>query len=80
MNANSPLETAIGGKPFRFAGLMKGSAALRTVKIPGGTGAKVSSAFCNISNSHLSNIPEEIDCECLIAGDEKESKEIAADI
>ena len=43
-----------------------------------GTGAKVICAFCNISNSHLSNIPEDIDCDCLIAGDDKEAKEIAA--
>ena len=80
MDATVPLETAIGGKPFRFIDLMEGSAAERTAKILEGTGAKVICAFCNISNSHLSNIPEEIDCDCLIAGDDKESKEIAAEI
>ena len=73
-------KTAIGGKPFRFVDLMEGSAAERTAKILEGTGAKVICAFCNISNSHLSNIPEEIDCDCLIAGDDKEAKEIAAEI
>ena len=56
------------------------SAAERTAKILEGTGAKVICAFCNISNSHLSNIPEEIDCDCLIAGDDKESKEIAIEL
>lgn len=80
MDATVPLETAIGGKPFRFIDLMEGSAAERTASILEGTGAKVICAFCNISNSHLSNIPEEIDCDCLIAGDDNESKEIAADI
>lgn len=80
MDATVPLETAIGGKPFRFVDLMEGSAAERTAKILEGTGAKVICAFCNISNSHLANIPEEIDCDCLIAGDDKESKEIAAEI
>ncbi|WP_407452997.1 NADPH-dependent F420 reductase [Methanobrevibacter sp.] len=80
MDATVPLETAIGGKPFRFVDLMEGSAAERTAKILDGTGAKVICAFCNISNSHLSNIPEEIDCDCLIAGDDKESKEIAVEI
>lgn len=80
MDATVPLETAIGGKPFRYIDLMEGSAAERTAKILDGTGAKVICAFCNISNSHLSNIPEEIDCDCLIAGDDKESKEIAAEI
>lgn len=80
MDATVPLETAIGGKPFRFIDLMEGSAAERTAKILEGTGAKVICAFCNICNSHLSNIPEEIDCDCLIAGDDKESKEVAAEI
>lgn len=80
MDATVPLETAIGGKPFRFVDLMEGSAAERTASILKGTGAKVICAFCNISNSHLANIPEEIDCDCLIAGDDKESKEVAAEI
>lgn len=80
MDATVPLETAIGGKPFRFVDLMEGSAAERTASILKGTGAKVICAFCNISNSHLANIPEEIDCDCLIAGDDNESKEIAAEI
>ena len=80
MDATVPLETAIGGKPFRFIDLMEGSAAERTASILEGTGAKVICAFCNISNSHLANIPEEIDCDCLIAGDDVESKEIAAEI
>ena len=80
MDATVPLETAIGGKPFRFIDLMEGSAAERTASILEGTGAKVICAFCNISKSHLSNIPEEIDCDCLIAGDDKEAKEVAAEI
>ena len=80
MDATVPLETAIGGKPFRFIDLMEGSAAERTASILEGTGAKVICAFCNISNSHLSNIPEEIDCDCLIAGDDKEAKETAAEL
>ena len=80
MDATVPLETAIGGKPFRFVDLMEGSAAERTAKILEGTGAKVICAFCNISNSHLANIPEEIDCDCLIAGDDAEAKTTAAEI
>ena len=80
MDATVPLETAIGGKPFRFIDLMEGSAAERTASILEGTGAKVICAFCNISNSHLANIPAEIDCDCLIAGDDKESKEAAAEL
>ena len=77
LDATVPLETAIGGKPFRFIDLMEGSAAERTAKILEGTGAKVICAFCNISNSHLANIPNEIDCDCLIAG---EAKEVAIEL
>ena len=80
LDATVPLETAIGGKPFRFVDLMEGSAAERTAKILDGTGAKVICAFCNISNSHLANIPEEIDCDCLIAGDDNDAKATAAEI
>ena len=80
MDATVPLETAIGGKPSRFIDLMEGSAAERTASILEGTGAKVICAFCNISNSHLANIPEDIECDCLIAGDDNESKVIAAEI
>ena len=80
MDATVPLETAIGGKPFRFIDLMEGSAAERTASILEGTGAKVICAFCNISNSHLANIPEEIDCDCLIAGDDVDAKATAAEI
>ena len=67
MDATVPLETAIGGKPFRFIDLMEGSAAERTASILDGTGAKVICAFCNISNSHLSNIPEDKDAKATAA-------------
>lgn len=80
MDATVPLETAIGGKPSRFIDLMEGSAAERCAAILEGTGAKVICAFCNISNSHFANIPEEIDCDCLIAGDDVEAKKTAAEI
>ena len=80
LDATVPLETAIGGKPSRFIDLMEGSAAERTASILEGSGAKVICAFCNISNSHLANIPEDIDCDCLIAGDDNEAKEVASEI
>ncbi len=80
LDATVPLETAIGGKPSRFIDLMEGSAAERTASILEGSGAKVICAFCNISNSHLANIPEDIDCDCLIADDDNEAKEVASEI
>lgn len=80
IDATVPLETAVGGKPFRFLNLMEGSAAERTNMLLADKNVKVVSAFNNISNSHLSNIPDEIDCDCLIAGDDLESKKVAMDL
>lgn len=74
IDATVPLETAIGGSPARFVDLMEGSAAERTAKILKKTGVKVVAGFNNISNSQLENIPEPIDCDCLIAGDNNEAK------
>lgn len=80
LDATVPLETAIGGSPARFVDLMEGSAAERTAKILKKTSVKVVAAFNNISNSHLENIPEPIDCDCLIAGDDNQAKEIATQL
>ena len=80
LDATVPLESAIGGKASCILDVYEGSAAERTAHILGGTGAKVISAFNNISNSLLLNIPEEIDCDCLLAGDDKEAKAVASEI
>ena len=37
-------------------------------------------SLINISNSLLSNIPEPIECDCLICGDDLESKKVAKEI
>ena len=75
-----PLETAIGGSPARFVDLMEGSAAERTAKILKKTDVKVVAAFNNVSNSLLSNIPEPIDCDCLLAGNDNEAKQVVKEI
>ena len=80
IDATVPLETAIGGSPARFVDLMEGSAAERTAKILKKTSVKVVSAFNNISNSHLENIPEAIDCDCLISGDDNDAKKVVAEL
>lgn len=80
IDATVPLETAIGGSPARFVDLMEGSAAERTAKILKKTSVKVVSAFNNISNSHLENIPEPIDCDCLISGDDNDAKKTVAEL
>lgn len=80
LDATVPLETAIGGNVSNLLHVNPGSAAERTAKFLANEDVKVVSAFCNISNSHLANIPEPIDCDCLICGDDAESKEITSEI
>ncbi len=80
IDATVPLETAIGGSPARFVDLMEGSAAERTAKLLKKTDAKVVAGFNNISNSLLENIPEDIDCDCLIAGNNNEAKKTVKEL
>ncbi|MDE4078939.1 NADPH-dependent F420 reductase [Methanosphaera sp. Vir-13MRS] len=80
VDATVPLETAIGGSPARFIDLMEGSAAERTAKILKKTDVKVVAAFNNVSNSLLANIPEPIDCDCLLAGNDNEAKQVVKEI
>ena len=80
LDATVPLETAIGGPVSNPLHINPGSAAERAAKILKDADVKVVAAFNNISNSHLANIPDPIECDCLICGDDKEAKEIASDI
>lgn len=80
LDATVPLESAIGGNVSSLLHLSPGSAGERTAQILEEDGARVVVAFSNISNSHLANIPEPIDCDCLICGDDAEAKEIATEI
>lgn len=80
LDATVPLETAIGGKVSTLVHLSEGSAAQRTQYLLEGTDAKIIAAFNNISNSQLLNIPNPIDCDCIIAGDDEDAKKVAAEI
>lgn len=80
LDATVPLETAIGGNVSSLMKLSQGSAAQRTEYLLEGTDVKVIAAFNNISNSQLLDIPNPIDCDCIIAGDDDESKKIATEI
>ncbi|OPY25502.1 MAG: F420-dependent NADP reductase [Methanobacterium sp. PtaU1.Bin242] len=42
--------------------------------------AKVICAFNNISSAALMNFTEQIDCDCLISGDDADSKAIATEL
>lgn len=75
LDATGPLESAIGGSPITYLDLWDGAAAERSAKIL--KEAKVICAFNNISSAALMNFTEPIDCDCLISGDDADSKAIA---
>lgn len=76
VDATVPLETCVGGSSTRYVDLWEGSAAERSAEMLKNKQTKVVSAFNNISASSLTNIKEEIKCDCLVSGDDVESKEI----
>ncbi|WP_299523548.1 NADPH-dependent F420 reductase [uncultured Methanobrevibacter sp.] len=80
LDATVPLETAIGGPVSNVLHINPGSAAERAAKILKDVNVKVIAAFNNISNSHLANLSEPIDCDCLICGDDEEAKQVATEI
>ena len=72
LDATGPLEATIGGSPTKYISLPDGSAAQRSqANLPD---AKVICAFNNISEHCLMAVDGEIDCDCLICGNDKEAK------
>jgi hypothetical protein len=78
LDATGPLESAIGGSPITYLDLWDGAAAERSAKIL--KDANVICAFNNISSAALMNFTEPIDCDCLISGDDTDSKVVATEL
>lgn len=78
LDATGPLESAIGGSPITYLDLWDGAAAERSAKIL--KDANVICAFNNISSAALMNFNEPIDCDCLISGDDADSKVVATEL
>ena len=78
LDTTGPLESAIGGSPIEYVALWDGAAAERSAKIL--KDANVICAFNNISSAALMNFEEPIDCDCLISGDDANSKDVAAEL
>jgi NADPH-dependent F420 reductase len=74
IDATVPLDGCLGGKPTRYIDVWQGSAAERTAELLEDTNAKVVSAFNNISAASLLNIKHNVDCDCLISGDDEEAR------
>lgn len=78
LDATGPLESSIGGSPIAYIDLWDGAAAERSAKILKDT--PVICAFNNISSAALMDFEEPIDCDCLISGDNADSKVIAKEL
>ncbi|AEG17885.1 NADPH-dependent F420 reductase [Methanobacterium paludis] len=78
LDATGPLESAIGGSPITYLALWDGAAAERSARLLKDT--NVICAFNNISSSALMNFTEPIDCDCLISGDDADSKVVATEV
>ncbi len=79
VDATSPLEGCLGGKPTRYVDLWEGSAAERSAEFLGDN-AVVVSAFCNISASSLTTVDEDVECDCLVSGDDHEANLIVMEL
>ena len=74
IDATVPLSSNIGGYPMEFIELWEGSAAERTASILKDKDVAVVSAYANISSSSLMDHENDIDCDCLVCGDNYEAK------
>ena len=74
IDATVPLDGCLGGRPTRYVDVWQGSAAERTAELLEGTNAKVVSAFNNVSAPSLLNIKRDVECDCLVSGDDEEAR------
>ena len=69
-----PLETAVGGKPARVLGVWAGSAAEQCAEMAP-PGVDTISAFHNAGAAALAALDRVVDCDIIVCGDDKISKE-----
>lgn len=74
-----PLEPAIGGRPGRLIGIWAGSAAEQCAELAP-EGVEVISAFHNVSATLLADLNQRVECDVLVCGDEKASKQRLKDL
>jgi NADPH-dependent F420 reductase len=80
VDATVPLETCLGGSSTRYVDLWEGSAAERSAEILKDKNTIVISAFNNVSSASLTNIKEDVKCDCLISGGDAESKAMVMEL
>ncbi|WP_321422288.1 NADPH-dependent F420 reductase [uncultured Methanobacterium sp.] len=77
IDATVPMESCLGGSPVKYVNMWDGSAAERTANFLKDKNVRVVSAFNNISAASLTNIDNNVECDCLISGDDSEAKKEA---
>ncbi|HEX9239746.1 MAG TPA: NADPH-dependent F420 reductase, partial [Candidatus Bathyarchaeia archaeon] len=79
VNVTVPLETAVGGSATRTVGVWDGSAGEFTSRfLP--KGARLVSAFNNVSAELLNDISKQVDCDVLVCGDDTDAKKVVLDL
>ena len=79
VNVTVPLETAVGGSATRTVGVWDGSAGEFASRfLP--KGARLVSAFNNVSAELLNDISKQVDCDVLVCGDDADAKKVVLDL
>ncbi|MDP3066746.1 MAG: NADPH-dependent F420 reductase [Methanobacteriaceae archaeon] len=74
VDATVPLDSCLAGKPTRYVDLWEGSAAERSQEFLKEKQVIVISAFNNISAASLTNAEKDVECDCLVSGDDLNAK------
>jgi NADPH-dependent F420 reductase len=80
VDATVPLDSCLSGSSIRYVDLWEGSAAERSAEMLKDKNVSVVSAFNNISSGALIKIEEDVECDCLISGDDSEAKEMTMEL
>jgi 8-hydroxy-5-deazaflavin:NADPH oxidoreductase len=80
VDATVPLDSCLAGRPNRYVDVWEGSAAERSQALLQDQQVKIVSAFNNMSAASLTNADNDVECDCLISGDDPEAKKVVMEL
>lgn len=80
VDATVPLDSCLAGRPNRYVDVWEGSAAERSQALLHDQQVKVVSAFNNMSAASLTNADNDVECDCLVSGDDPEAKKVVMEL
>ncbi|MDD1763559.1 MAG: NADPH-dependent F420 reductase [Methanobacteriaceae archaeon] len=80
VDATVPLDSCLAGRPNRYVDVWEGSAAERSQALLQDQQVKVVSAFNNMSAASLTNADNDVECDCLVSGDDPEAKKVVMEL